>query len=55
VTDDAALTMRALWSKRLDGALKTVEDVLLTGHHYLERLVVIVSARLAFCHGVLLL
>jgi hypothetical protein len=50
--DNPAITVRALRRELLDCALKTVEGVGLGGDRHLERLVVIVSALIAFSHGV---
>ena len=36
VADDGASTVLAAWGQGLDGAFKTVEDVLATGHGYRE-------------------
>jgi hypothetical protein len=51
VTDDAAATMAALGSQRMDGAFEAVEGVpLAMGERDLESLVVLVAANFAGSH-----
>ncbi len=50
VTDDPAVAVRANRRKRVDRALKAIEDVALVGDDHFERLVIFVFANFAFRH-----
>src|SRR5690606_23797361 len=51
MADDAAGAMLAAWCHRLDRAFEAVEGHGSPGHHNVERLVVVVPALSAACHG----
>lgn len=51
MTDDAAITMRASWRKRMDGTLKTVEYMRLAVQIHFKTFIVFVSAYFT-CAGV---
>ncbi len=54
VADDAHTAMRAGGCQHMNRAFKTVEGIGLAPRSYLEGLVVVVTARVAYRHGELL-
>ena len=50
VTDYPAVTVRANWRQRVDRTLEAIERVMLAGHDYFKRLVVVIFANFAFSH-----
>jgi hypothetical protein len=52
VTNDAATAMVTTGCEPLDGTLKTVKGIRRAVHRYDEGLVIVVSAGVAFGHGV---
>ena len=50
VPDDPAVAMRANRRQRVDGALKAIERMTLTGDDHFECLVIFVFANLTCCH-----
>jgi hypothetical protein len=50
VADDPAIAMRANRRERVDCALEAIEDVTLSAHDHLKRLVIIVLANFASRH-----
>lgn len=54
VADDAAPTVKARWSERLDSTLKTIECVVLSLYDYVKRFIVGVVANHACAHSALL-
>jgi hypothetical protein len=50
MSDDAAVTVLAVWREGVNGAFETVEDVSLSSHNDFKRLVVLVSADFALAH-----
>jgi hypothetical protein len=50
VPDHPTVAVRANRRKRVDRALKAIEDVALVGDHHFERLVIFVFANFAFRH-----
>ena len=50
VTDDPALAVGTNWRQRVDRTLEAIERVMLAGHDYFKRFVVVIFANFAFGH-----
>ena len=50
VPNDPAVAVRANRCQRVDRALEAIEGVMLAGHNYFERLVILIFANFACSH-----
>ena len=50
VPNDPAVVMRANRCQRVDRALEAIEGVMLAGHNYFERLVILIFTNFACSH-----